>query len=118
VAVGRRREDELAGGDVRDGHRLPAGDGRAVVGQGAGGGQGGDLHRREVVRRAVGGVAEAEVGHRERVAVVLQDRHRLVGTGGGVVDEGRDVDGEGPGVGVGVLTAVGGAAVVLHLERE
>ena len=63
------------------------------------------------------GIAEAEVGRRERVGRVLVGGHRLVGARRRVVDR-RDVDGDRVRRLVEVDAAVGGAAVVLHLERE
>ena len=71
----------------------------------------------EGVRRAVDGIGEAEVGGGEGVGRVLVGRDRVVGAGRRVVDRG-DVDGDRVGALVEVDAAVGGAAVVLHLEGE
>src|SRR5207249_4062319 len=51
VGVGRRREVELAAGDVGDAHELAGGDGHAIVGQGTGPRQSADLD----VEQGIGG---------------------------------------------------------------
>src|SRR5207249_988617 len=119
VAVGirRRREHQLVGGDVGHGDEVAGGDGAAVERQAAGARQRGDLDLEEVVGRAVVRIGEAKVRRIKGIGGVLQRGDAAVGAGGRVVHTG-DVDGERVGGGVEVDAAIGGAAVVLHLEGQ
>ena len=90
----------------------------AVVGQRAGAPAGCVIFTAgEAVGRRVARIAEAEVGRGEGVGGVFERGDRVVGARRRVVDRG-DVDGDRVGRRVEVDAAVGGAAVVLHLEGE
>ncbi len=117
VGIRGRRELQHAGRDVGHRNELPGGHGHAVIGERAGRRQRRDLHGQQVVGRRVVGVAEAEVGGRERVGRVFQRGDRLVVPAGAsltgvtltviVLGDWIEID-----------AAIGRAAVVLHLEGE
>src|SRR5205085_1282301 len=71
----------------------------------------------EVVGRAVMRIAEAEIGGGQSARRVLVDGDGVVGAVRGVVHTG-DVEGDGVGRLVEIDAAIGGGAVVLHLEGE
>ena len=96
----------------------PAVTGDAVELQRPVGRQRGDLHRRQGVGRAVVGIAEAEIRRGERVRRVLVAWSPSLSAPAGASFTDGDVDRDGVGRLVEIDAAVGGAAVVLHLEGE
>ena len=116
VGVGGRGEDQVAAASLTSDH-VAGVDGDAVEGQGAGRRQGGDDHAQEAVGGIVDRIGEAEVGGREGVAVSsLMVTVLSVPAGASLTEVTLMVI---------VLAlwsvidaAVGGAAVVLHLEGE
>src|SRR5439155_24267802 len=121
VGVRRRRELELVAGDVGDRDEVSGGDRDDVVGERARAGKSRDLYGEQAVRtagtRRVNRVGEAEVRRGEGVRRVLVGGDGLVRPGGRVVHRG-DVERERVRRLVGVLAAIGGPAVVSHLEGE
>src|SRR5947208_838758 len=117
TGVGRRREHQQAGIDVGDADERSGRDRRAVQGQSAGARQGGELDRGQQVGRVVVGVGEAVIGRGQDPADVFVDGEGVVGAVRCCVRTG-DRYGVGVGARVEVAAAIGGAAVVLHLEGE
>ena len=115
--VGRRSEHQQAGIDVADRDKLASGNRDTVVLKTPCAGQRGDLDGQEVVHRTVIGIREAEIAGAEHVGRVLQRGDRAVAATRGLIDPG-DVDGHGLRVGIGVVKAIPGAAVVLYPEGE
>ncbi len=117
IGIRHRHKYQVARGNVGHGDGLPRRHRHPAQLDGAGAGQRGDLDRQQVVGRAVTDIGKAEVSGGKGVIGVLVGGHCVVGTGGAIVDRG-DVKGDGIGRRVEIDPAVGGAAVVLHLEGE
>ena len=117
AAIGRGREFEIARRDVRRRDQLARRDRHARELQAAGSGQGGDLHVEQGIRGTIVRIGIAEVAGGEGIGCVLQHGHRLVGADRRVVDRSY-VHRHRPRSRIEIDAAVGGAAVVLHLESE
>ena len=117
VGVCRRREFEIARGDVRQRDELARHHRGTVVAERARAGQGRYLHVEQRMRRAVRGVGKAEVGGAEGVRRVFARGHCIVRAGRCVVDR-SDIDGHRARRRVKVDAAVRHPAIVLHPESE
>ncbi len=102
----RARRDLLV-----DDHRRAAAVKRSV------GGQRGEDDPGETMRRRVVRIGKSEIGQGECARGFLERGDAAVGAEGRVAD-GRHIDGEGVRRLIGVDAAVGGAAIVFHLEGE
>jgi hypothetical protein len=123
VGIGRRREHQMARGDVGRRDEGAGGDGVAVVGQGPAGRQRRDLHRLQRIGRVDVWIAESEIGYGESIAVVFRRRYRLARAGRSLVDV-ADIDRESLRRGEdsvgrphGDVVAVAGAGLVIDLVR-
>lgn len=114
------REEKQAGVDVRDADEAVGRDREAVVGERAGAGQAGDLHREQIVGGRFVRVGETKVGRVENERHVLKRRDGIAGSNRRVIDPAgvEDVDRHGAGDGIEIDAAVGRAAVILHLEGQ
>ena len=121
VAVRRRRKFEIPPGNIRHRDELPGSDRDSGERERACDGNCRDLDRHQRVsacgRRRIGRVGEAEVRRGERVGRVFECRHHMVRADRRIVDR-RDIDPHRARGRIQVDAAVGGAAIVLYLERE
>src|SRR5204863_428159 len=117
TSIRRRRELQLAAGNVSHWNELSDRKSYVDVSQRTSRRQGRDLHRQQRIRRRVIWIGKAKVGRRKRVRVVFKDRDRLVGARRSIVDR-RDVDGHGVGRLIQIHAAISRAAIVLHLEGK
>ena len=100
---------------------LSGGDGDATKLQADRCWQGGDDDALQAVGAAgpggIDAIGETEIGRREGIDAVLQGGDRFVAAGRWLVDRG-DIDADRVGCGIKINAAIGGAAVVAHLEGE
>ena len=119
VGVGRWRVDK--GAEAVSGDLLTGGDCGTTELQGARRRQAGEDHALQGVgSRRPGGISrvgEAEIGRREGIGAVFGGGDRAVGAGRRVVHRG-DIEADRIGGGIKIDAAIGGAAVVAHLEGE
>ena len=121
IAVGVGRWDVGERGKIGGEDLLSGGYGDATKPQVASSWQGRDDDALQAVRAGgpggIGGIGETEIGRREGIDAVLQGGDGFVAAGGRLVDRG-DIDADRVGRRIKIKAAIGGAAVVAHLEGE
>ena len=100
---------------------MSGGNGHATKLQAARCWQGGDDDALQAVRAGgpggIDGIGETEIGRREGIDAVFQGGDGFITAGGRLVDRG-DINTDRVGRGIQINAAIGGAAVVAHLEAE